>query len=741
MIFPRGRRRLLLPFHDFDVSLAMNRKQPASLEISRVQLGAVCCFLLGIVGTSLCMQSILSDLELFKPFVSTDLAKRVLSFLGAAPTEDNPSLYWVSFAKIIGMLAFCDLVCLLVGSWWISRRTKKPFLDALFLWMLCGWVWWLIPGLWEVLRIVPAISDWSFLQTILFRLPQFWLSVPFAGWVACFLVLQTPALKKDELPSLEKGNRATFAVIGMMLIYVIVFTAMNWQLYFSLNLPHGDSAMYEEHLWNLLHGKGFRSYLDQGLFLGEHIQVAHLSLIPFYILWPSHLLLELSESMLLAVTALPLFWIVRRHTQSATLGISLAAAYLLYVPMHFLDISVDLKTFRPITFGIPAMLFGLDQLERKRWKSMLLFFVFALLAKEDFAAVIAPLGLWILFCHRRNEEKTVTRKNNAEKKKNLLLGAGLCVGTTLYLALVIVVLIPAFREGGDVHYARYFGELGNSPGDIAKSFLQQPSVVLGKLFSLRSLIYSVVLLVPLGLLPLWSPTRLLVGLPLFSVLCLLELTADPAKQGVEHLVPLHHFHAPVIPILLWSAAAGLGRCGIVIRLLQEKWFSKRDRTGNDAAKFADSTARGWGHFTWLIALASGFCLGFSPLSIGFWDSTSHVYWGNRYHVDERAKMAEHILELIPEEARVASTDYIHTRLTHYERSYDYSDFPRKVNDYKPGAPPDTDYIVIDIYGKYNTIEKPEQISEFRNHPEEWEMLDHSAKEYFIVLKRTQKFEE
>jgi len=714
----------------------MKQKQAAAQEISRFQLGAVCCFLAGILGTSLGLQAILSDENIFSQFVSEDLAKNVLKFLGASPADENLSLHRVSFANIIGILAVWSLCFLFFGAWWISRRTKKPFFDSLFSWMLCGWIWWLIPGVWELFRIVAVNSHWSFLQTILFGLPQFWLSVPLAGWVASFLILQTPKSEQGELPSLEKGNRATFLVVGMMLVYIVIFTAMNWQLYFSLNLPHGDSAMYEEHLWNLLHGKGFRSYLDQGLFLGEHIQVAHLSLIPFYLLWPSQLLLELSESILLAVTALPLFWIARRHTQSATLGVLLAAAYLLYVPMHFLDISADLKTFRPITFGVPAMLFGLDQLERNRWKSMLLFFVFALSAKEDFAAVIAPLGLWILFCHRRSEETT-----KASKKNNIRLGACLCMGTVLYLALVIIVLIPAFREGGDVHYARYFGELGNSPGDIAKSFFQNPAVVLGKLFSLRSLIYAAVLLVPLGLLPLWSPSRLLVGLPLFSVLCLLELSADPAKQGVEQLVPFHHFHAPLIPILLWSFAAGLGRCGRVSGSLLEKWFSKRERTGDDISALTESTVKSWAHFTWLIALCSGFFLGFSPLSIGFWDRGSPAYWGSRYKIDQRAKMAESILELIPEDARVASTDYIHTRLTHYERSYDYSAFPRQVNNDQPGAPPDTDYIVIDIKGKYNTIRRPQQIPEYRDHPEKWQVLDHPAKKYFIVLKRIWNSEE
>ena len=59
-------------------------------------------------------------------------------------------------------------------------------------------------------------------------------------------------------------------------------------------------------------------------------------------------------------------------------------------------------------------------------------------------------------------------------------------------------------------------------------------------------------MVPLALLPLLSPSRLLVGMPLIVLLCLNEIAQSfPA--------PVHHFHAPLVPILFWAAAAGLGR--------------------------------------------------------------------------------------------------------------------------------------------------------------------------------------
>ncbi len=73
----------------------------------------------------------------------------------------------------------------------------------------------------------------------------------------------------------------------------------------------------------------------------------------------------------------------------------MAIAYLLYFPLQYIDIAIDLKTFRPIAFGVPLMLYGLDQLERGRMKSALAFWLVALSAKEDYAIILAPPGLWI----------------------------------------------------------------------------------------------------------------------------------------------------------------------------------------------------------------------------------------------------------------------------------------------------------------------------------------------------------
>ncbi|MFQ5734372.1 MAG: DUF2079 domain-containing protein, partial [Planctomycetaceae bacterium] len=590
-------------------------------------------------------------------------------------------------------------------------------------WAFRGWLWWLLPGGWEALHVAADLTGANLLSGVLVVTLPFWLAVALAGWLSVLLNLLVfpPCSAADRvsdhnLPANGRSRRGLLIVAGMCAVFVGTFVWMNWQMYFALNVPHGDSAMYEEHLWNLTHGKGFRSYLDDGrLFLGEHVQVAHLLLVPLHLVWPSQLLLELCESLALAGGAIPVYWIARRHGGSTSSAVLLAAAFLLYTPLHYLDISIDGKTFRPTSFGVPALLFALDQLERRRYRTMFALLLLALSAKEDYAVVVSCLGLWMALRPGGNREEAPVRRR--------LWGVGLAVFGAAYLLLVIAFVIPAFR-GDAPHYARYFGELGNTPADVARSVFTKTGVILGKLFSVRSALYAVLLLLPVGFLPLRSPGRLAVALPWFGVLCLLELTGDPAKQGTELLVPWHHFHATIIPILFWAGAAGLGaRETMCARLLR--------RMRPNAGRPRTTT---WASFALSGALFTSVIHSFHPLSLHFYDAGSPLNHKTRYHSGKRADAARSVLRLVPKSARVFSTDFIHTRFTHYRRSYDYSGYKRKSDEERTHPIPGEDYyIVIDAQSRYSTMEKPEDVPEF--HRPEWELVHHKAEEYFIILHR------
>lgn len=513
----------------------------------------------------------------------------------------------------------------------------------------------------------------------------------------------TGGRRLDAVEPNENSRRAWLVVLSAMIVYTITFTAMNWALWFNLRIPHGDSVMYEEHLWNLTHGKGFRSYLDQGLFLGEHIQVIHVLLIPVYWFWSSHLLLELSETLALAAGAIPAFLIARKYSKNDSIATLLAIAYLLYFPLHYLDIAVDLKTFRPISFGVPLMLWAIYALERKCWLQMTIAFALSLACKEDFAIIIAPLGVWLIW----SEWRTARTVSSHSQRLTYLLGISVAVLATAYLLFVVKIGIPWFRSGETVHYARYFEDFGKTPTEIVLTMLTSPQLLIARLITFGSVLYFLRVMVPVGT-PLHGWSQLLVGAPLFVLLCLNTIAMQPP------IGPYHHFHAPLVPIVIWAACASVCHVNADSNVLRRKawWICSS-------------------------ALFTSVLFSFSPLSIRFWDPGNEMYWRNQYVMDERAKQFDKVIEQIPLTARVASTDYVHSRLTHFERSYDYSDYPRAVANYEDKVPDDTDFIIIDHRHKHSVgrYDDPKQVRELQRSPEEWEVLPDRTNGFFTILKR------
>ncbi|HET6324510.1 MAG TPA: DUF2079 domain-containing protein [Planctomycetaceae bacterium] len=725
---------------------------------------ALCCLALGSALCAASVQSILGSSVASGGLASHGLMNRIDNWVsGEVPTGSGEPLL-PPFAPIFLIMAGASLISWLVGSYWIARRRRLPFTTAAARWGLSGWLWWVAGGSWEVVRLlVGLIGPES--QLFVLSSASFWIATGVAGWLATFLTLIfVPSMsseeeatsgtsepgESDELCPSERrvadDYRIPLAVWLCCGAYLIVFVVMNWQLYRGLRLPHGDSAMYEEHLWNLLHDKGFRSYLDQGIFLGEHVQVIHLLLIPLYLLWPSQMLLELCDSALLAASCIPVYWIARRHTGLSRPAVWLAGACLLYFPLQYLDIAIDLKTFRPNGLAIPILLFALDQFERRRFKTFCLLAAVALSAQEDYAVVLAPLGVWIALSATRRTalggpsgaEGTAladgTSLSNASTPQRatsikvnwplFAFGGGLAVFSVAYLIVATRVVMAYFRHGQEIHYASYFAKFGKTLPEIAQTMAMHPTRLWEAFVNAHSAEYALMLLAPLGFLPLFSPGRLAVALPLFLTLCLNEVIDSP----------LHHVHAAAVPILLWAAAAGLGtvsrgRLGIGRFVGQKK---------SDPVPGVVATRVGWwGRFAAVSALMTGLFYGLSPLSIGFWDPDSGFYWRELYVVGKRGELFERVSSQIPQNARVASTDFVHPRFTHFERSYDYSDYPRAVNNYQPGVPSDTDYIVIDTQHPYSKIKHPDQMPEYRDHPDQWELLPDTTEGFFIVLKRKQ----
>ncbi len=733
---------------------------------------------LACVCQALFWQTVLCESVVGTQFLSGPTWQALTTGLGArlVPTESGqpiadpgPPLRWVLLGAVVAAGGLAGLCATVNGIRGVARRGDED----------SGWRWWWWLGGWEAARLICDLSGWTSLGTVILSSASLVQIAAWSGFVATRLVV-FPSTNRGVGSSeaartagqASSGPRMPGAVWGIAAVYFVTFAVLNWRLWVNLLIPHGDSAMYEEHLWNLLHGKGFRSYLDNGrLFLGEHIQVIHAALVPLYVVWPSHLLLEFTQSLALAATAIPAYRLARRFGGSERAAVLFAAAVLCYLPLQFLDIAIDFKTFRPNAFEIPFLLFGLEALERGRYRMFSLWAGLTLLCQEDAAPALAPLGVWIALT--RGDVAAGSAIDDGWRRR--LFGLALAAAATAYLLLVLKLFLPWFRGGADVHFAQYFSDLGGSTSEIVWTVVTQPWRLLVKWCQPDVAMFAVLLLAPLGFLPLASPGRLLVAVPLFLVLALNQLSRSP----------VHHFHAPLVPVLIWSAAAGLaqtaslagGFARVMARFRRSapatnqaeklrdpaRRFPReaiRPRSGNTlpvvrsgSGGDASSSATGYasevtsamseeqtldegqfGRVVWRSRFAFGCAVGlmalsgFTPLGIPFWDSGSRAYWRTLYVESPRARAAEAVVAAIPPTERVASTDFIHPRFTHYARSYDYSD-------YRPEIPPDANWLVIDTGHPYSTIKRPDQVKEYTREPREWELVPIDPDGWFLVFRR------
>ena len=593
--------------------------------------------------------------------------------------------------------------------WWFSGaailagRLRISGRRSLLVWGHQSARWWLLAGSWTVCHFLTLLAGWTSATVVISHLPEMWLSLASAGWLTTFVIQFVRWECPGDQPQTPSDSRVTTVVWLGVLSYTLIFGVMNTLLYNNLLIPHGDSAMYEEHLWNLLHGKGFRSFIDKGWFLGEHLQIIHLGLIPVYLIWPSHVLLEWCESLGLALGAIPVYHLAWRQTQCRWRATCLACAYLLYVPMQRLDISIDFKTFRPEAFGIPLLLAALNALDARRWKACGMWLFATLLVKEDYALIIGPLGLWIAWHEFRAAPAGSVRWRRAGP------GVALAVGAVAYLWWAVKIAIPYFKAGREVHYAQYFSQFGQTTNEIVYNLLVHPDWLLRELITAENFLFAAALGLSLAMLPLWSPGRLAVGAPLFAALCLNQIARNTQ----------HHFHAPLVAIVFWSAAHGLHN----IKLFAAWWAGRRGRANlitADGARFA---------VIMTLFAASGFHFwhAFSPGGLPFWDTYSAAHWSRRYRPSTRAAAFPKVLAEIPPDKHVAATDFVHPRFNHHARSYDYSS-------YRPDVPADVEYLVIDVQGPYSQIRSPADVSEFQKHPERWELLPDNTDGYFYIFK-------
>ena len=398
-------------------------------------------------------------------------------------------------------------------------------------------------------------------------------------------------------------------LVAGMCAYAAGFAALSVLRYRAFFTGRFDLGNMVQAVWSTAHGHPLRMtglYGDQISRLGAHVDPILVLFAPLWWAWPSPNMLLVVQAVAVALGALPVFWIARKHLGSARAGLGFALVYLLYPATGWLT----LNEFHPVALATPLLLFAFWYLDEDRLPAFVLFAVAAATCKEEIALVVAGFGVWYAISRRR-----------------WLDGAAIAVTGVVWAAIAISVVIPHYHAGVASDFYGRYSEVGGSAGGILKTLLTHPLRIADAAFSVRDLRYLLDLVAPLAALCLLAPLVLVAALPELAI----NLLSSATTQTSIHF----HYTAGLIPTLVIGSVFGakrLPRWPVPVAMIVV-----------------------------LTALIGNYRLGPIP-------GWRHVPGGERFqataaHVSEHDRITERALELIPDRSVVSATNTLGAHLS------------------------------------------------------------------------------
>jgi uncharacterized membrane protein len=394
--------------------------------------------------------------------------------------------------------------------------------------------------------------------------------------------------------------------------YATGFAALSSLRHESFETGRFDLGNMVQAVWSTAHGRPLRVtnlHGEQVSRLAAHFDPLLAGFAPLWWIWPSPHMLLVAQAILVALGALPVYWLARKHLRSEQAALGFSLAYLLFPATQWLT----LNEFHAVALACPFLLFAFWYLDEERLAPFGIFALLAVLTKEEIPLVVAGLGVWYALVHRR-----------------WLAGGAIAVAGLVAAAAAVEVVVPHFHGASSHFYGRY-GQVGGSATGIVRTAFTDPSRLLSTAFDHRGMHYLLHLVLPLAGLSLLAPLLLIAAVPELA----LNLLSSAETQTSIH----YHYTAAEIAVLVPAAVLGAKRLG--------RWR----RCAAPAAVIA--------------AAAANYVLG--PLPIWRWVPGGQTLKAEAAHVSRHDRVAARALGLIPAGAPVTATNSLGAHLSERRR--------------------------------------------------------------------------
>jgi uncharacterized membrane protein len=476
---------------------------------------------------------------------------------------------------------------------------------------------------------------------------------------------------ETEAPAPEEATSRwpELVLAAFVWVYVAVFATLTWRHHGAYGTFGFDMGIHDQGIW--LTSRFTEPFVTvRGMnYYGHHVNLVGLLYVPFYWLGAGPRFLYLTQTVALALGAVPLFLLARLRLASGRgraraaewLALLPAAAWLLHPSVEW----INWWHWHPEAMAITPLLFAWWYAAQRRWRAFAVCVGLALLCKEDVALAVLMLGVVLAlfrFGHVDGRRREVPRDGTPK-------GAGAVtalVGVAWFLVCTRLV-IPAILGATPFYERQLFPEFGDSLGSVLWGIVTSPSKVASMAFEAGRLEYYTKLLGPFGLLaPLAGLPMLLIAGPQVGVNVLSSL---PGTYDIRF-----QYSSMVLVAVALASVEGLG------------WLRRSRRRSARLLGLAAALAMAVGAATGNVAWSP------SPLGRQF-DSG---IWATRV---PRHAAFDQAVRMVPAGASVSASYYLIPHLTHRRAAYEWPNPWILVNWGLSGeeapAPESVDYVVLD----------------------------------------------
>ncbi len=362
----------------------------------------------------------------------------------------------------------------------------------------------------------PASSSYASFAALYAR--NVFLIAAFSAVFAFVLTTQRERVKK-LVNALE--NRAVFVLALFIAGYAALFSVLCVMRHLTFHSHGADLGIYTQVTYNTASGNFMDSSLDGVNYLGKHVILSTLLLVPFYELFPSPVMVLILQAFLLALGALALYGLAVHVSQRKIFGLLAALLYLLSTPLHY----ITLYDFHPDILATASFLFAFYFLTVRRKLPYYIFLAVAVFSKEQMSLIGFMFGLYQIFGLRQRKE-----------------GALVCAASALWFYLCIFVIVPHFLQKPYFFFEAY-DYLGKSFGERVHTLFFRPLFVLRHVLTPVKMAYVFLLLIPLAFLPVLRPAILVLALPTLAINLL------GSEEHIHYHSLFFQYNASVLPFL------------------------------------------------------------------------------------------------------------------------------------------------------------------------------------------------